>query len=74
MIENIYILFVMDSEFYLLDIWVNYSMKRVCKLLKLFWKLHLVLKNIGSKNDRQDTRRIMSIEIEMITSDGKSND
>ena len=69
MIENI--LFALDSEFHLLDIWVHYSMKRVCKLLKLFWKLHLFLKNIGSKNDRQDTRRMMSIEIEMITSDGQ---
>ena len=67
MIENI--LFVLDSEFHLLDIWVNYSMKRVCKLLKLFWKLPLVLKNIGSENDRQDTRGMLSIEIEMITSD-----
>ena len=69
MIENI--LFVLDSEFHLLDIWVNYSMKRVCKLLQLFWKLPLVLKNIGSKNDRQDTRGMLSIEIEIITSDGQ---
>ena len=51
MIKNI--LFVLDSEFHLLDILVNCSMKRVCKLLKLFWKLPLVLDNSGSKNDRQ---------------------
>ena len=47
MIKNI--LFVLDSEFHLLDILVNCSMKRVCKLLKLFWKLPLVLDNSGSK-------------------------
>ena len=69
MIKNI--LFVLDSEFHLLDTLVNYSMKRVCSLLKLFWKLPLVLKNIGSKSDRQGTRGILSIEIEMITSDGQ---
>ena len=47
------ILFVLDSEFHSLDILVNCSMKIVCKLLKLFWKLPLVLGNSGSKNDRQ---------------------
>ena len=51
MIKNI--LFVPDSEFHLLDILVNCSMKRVCKLLKLFWKLPLGLDNSGPKNDRQ---------------------
>ena len=51
MIKNI--LFVLDSEIHLLDILVNCSMKRVCKLLKLFWKLPLVLDNSGSKNDRR---------------------
>ena len=66
MIKNI--LFVLDSEFHLLDILVNCSMKRVCKLLKLFWKIRLVLKIIGSNNDRQDTR---GMQIEMITSDGQ---
>ena len=69
MIKNI--LSVLDSEFHLLDILVNCSMKRVCKLLKLFWKLPLVLDNIGSKNDRQDTRGKLSIGIKMITSDGQ---
>ena len=69
MIKNI--LFVLDSEFHLLDILVNCSMKRVCTLLKLFWKLPLVLDNIGSKNDRQDTRGMLSIGIKMITSDGQ---
>ena len=69
MIKNI--LFVLDSEFHLLDILVNCSMKRVCTLLKLFWKLPLVLDNIGSKNDRQDTRGMLSIGTKMITSDGQ---
>ena len=34
MIENI--LFVLDSEFHLLDIWVDYSMKRKSKELVNF--------------------------------------
>ena len=33
MIENI--LFVLDSDFHLLDIWVNKSTKKIFKLLKL---------------------------------------
>ena len=61
MIENI--LFVLNNEFHLLDIWVNYSIKRVCKHLKIVWKLHLVLKNICSKNDRQDTRECCLLKL-----------
>ena len=41
MIKNI--LFVLDSEFHLLDILVNCSMRRVCKHLKLFSKLLLIV-------------------------------
>ena len=33
-IDNV--LFVLDNEFHLLDIWVNNSTKRICKLLKFF--------------------------------------
>ena len=69
MIKNI--LFVLDSEFHLLDKLVNCSIKRDCKRLKLFWKLPLVLDNSGSKNDRQDTRGMLSIGIKMIASDGR---
>ena len=42
MIDNISLVLV--SEVHFLDIWVNNSMKRVCQLLELFWKLSLVLK------------------------------
>ena len=53
MIKNI--LFALDSEFHLLDILINCSMKRVCKLSKLFWKRPLVLDNSGSKNGRHSS-------------------
>ena len=41
------ILFVLDVEFHLLEVWASNSMERVCKLLKLFWKLPLVLEKNG---------------------------
>ena len=48
MIDNI--ISVLGSDFHLLDMWVNNSMKKFCKLLKLFWKLPLVLKVLALKS------------------------
>ena len=66
MIDNM--LFILDSEFHLLDIWINNSTKRTFKLLKLFQKLLLVLKILALKR-QTSAGWMLSIETaEMITS------
>ena len=53
---------VLDSELLLIDIWVKNSLKRVRKLLKLFWKLFQFLKILALKNDREGTRMLRQLQ------------